>query len=89
MTVDRHEIAIFQNLVRMADTVHTGYTEFSRDDRTVNQHTTTAFDNGAGKWNQVGHCRLDRLADKDLTLSKPPEVTAPTNAANRAGGDTG
>jgi hypothetical protein len=89
MTVNRHEVAVFQNLVRMTDTVHTGDAEFTRDDRTVDQHSTPAFDNGARKRNQVCHCRLDRFADEDLTLSKTAEVVAPVNAANRAGGNTG
>ena len=82
MTVDRHQVAVVQNLVDVSNTVNTGDAEFSRDDRTVNQHATAAFDNGARKRNQVRHCRLDRFADKDLPLPKLPEVSTPVNATN-------
>ena len=89
MTIDRHEVAIFQNLVCMTDTVHAGDAELSRNDRTMNQHTTTAFDNGARKRDQVSHSWLDRFADENLALPKTAEVVAPANAANHAGDYTG
>lgn len=88
MTVDRHEVAVLQNLVCVTDTINTGDAELPRDDRTVDQHSTAALDNGTCERDQVRHCWLDRFADEDLSLSKPPEVTVPANAANRASGNT-
>ncbi len=83
MSIDRHEVAVFQNLAQVADTVNTADSEFSRDSLTLDQYSTAAYDSGACERDQVRHCWPDRLADEHLSLSKPPEVAAPANAANR------
>ncbi len=88
MTVDSHQVTVFQDLSGVADTVDTGDAEFPRDDRAVDQHSAAAFGDGARKRNQVCHRRLNRIADEDFTLSGLAEVAAPLNAAHRAGGGT-
>jgi len=61
------------------DTIDTRDTEFPGDDRAVDQHSSTALYDGAGKQDQVRHGWLDRIADEDLTLPEIAEVTMPVN----------
>ena len=89
MTVDGHEVAVFQGLGRAAYTIDTGDTEFTRNDRTVDQHSATAFDDGTRKRYQVCHRRLDRIADEDFAAPELAKVASPANAAYCAGGNTG
>mgnify|MGYP001547332091 CR=1 FL=1 len=89
MTVDRHQVTVFQYLSRVADAIDTGYAEFSRNDRAVDQHPAPAFDNRTRQWNQMCHGRLDGVTDQDFPLPEPAEVMPPVNTAHRAGGSTG
>lgn len=69
-------------------TASTGDAEFSRADRTVDQHSAAAFDTGARERDRVCHRRLDGVADADFALLQLAQLAAPMNTANRAGGGT-
>ena len=82
MSVNGYEVAVLQNRGRVSDTVDAGDPQFTSDDSAMDEHSTSSFDNSSGKWDEVGHCRLNRIADENFTPPEHAQIVASGNTAN-------
>jgi len=83
MTVNGYEVAILENIRRIADTIDAGDPHLTSDDSAMNQHSASPFDDATGQWDQVGHRRLNRITHENFPSSELAQIVAPADAANQ------